>query len=106
MGIALHLPGPLQKTPETGPLPPQKFPKLKETDLGHLDAAVGLDAPQQIGASPRSQTMALGGIPHKADGVAHGSMITHVRILSPPGISFHVRRRHPPEGRRPLLCRA
>src|ERR1700678_560283 len=32
--------------------------------------------------------------------------VVHVKILSPPGNSFHVRCRHPPEGRRPLLHRA
>src|SRR6202167_4004801 len=154
MGVAFHLGRPLEKAPETGALPPQKFPEFKKTDLRHLDAAVGLDAPEQIGAPPRSQVMALGCVPEKAEAIAHGSIITtsgairlcagrvplpalkrtchpglvisnnardpgscirrgsrccqqtprslallgmtvhgevHVRILSPPGTSFHVR---------------
>src|SRR5271170_3604514 len=106
MSVALHLAGPFKKTPEAGALAPEKFPKLKETDLCHLDAAVCLDAPQQVGAPPRSEAMALGRVPEEAERMAHGSMITHVRILSPQGISFHVRCKRPPESRRPLLCRA
>jgi len=66
VGVTLHLPRPLQKTPETVALAPEKFPKLKKTDLRHLDAAIGLDAPEQVGAPPRGQAMALGGVPEKA----------------------------------------
>ena len=84
MGIALHLARPLKKTPETGAFPPQKLPKLKESDLRHLDAAVGLDAPQQVGAPPRSQAMAFGGVPEKAERVAHGLMIPTDGTLRPP----------------------
>ena len=53
--------------------PPQKLPEFKEADLRHLDAAVGLDPPQQVGAPPRSETMALGGIPEKAERMAHAT---------------------------------
>ena len=65
MGVALHLTRPLKKAPETGALPPQEFPKLKKADLRHLDAAIGLDAPKQIGTSPWSKAMAFGGVPQE-----------------------------------------
>ena len=76
MDVALHLTRPFKKAPEAGALPPQEFPKLKKSDLRHLDAAIGLDAPKQVGTSPRSQAMAFGGVPQKAERMAHGSMIT------------------------------
>ena len=95
MSIAIHLSRPLQKTPQAGALAPQKFPELKEANFRHLDAAVGLDAPQQIWTPPRGQAMAPGGVPQKAQGMAHaihdtsgrgGEYIrSHVKILSPPG---------------------
>src|SRR5258708_20881566 len=75
VGVTFHLGRPLQKTPQTGALAPQKFPKLNETDLRHLDAAVSLDPPQEIRTPPRSQTMAFGGVPHEAERIAHASMI-------------------------------
>jgi len=71
VGVAIHLSRPLQKSPQAGALAPEKFPKLKESDLRHLDAAVGLDPPEQIRTAPRSEAMAFGGVPEKAEGMAH-----------------------------------
>ena len=45
MNVMVHLAGPLQKAPQADALPPQKFPEFYKTDLRHLYAAVGLDAP-------------------------------------------------------------
>jgi len=81
VGVAIHLGRPLEKAPEAGALAPEKFPELKETDLRHFDAAVGLNAPQQVGAAPRGQAMAFGGIPQKAERVAHGDIINTRRGL-------------------------
>src|SRR5258708_37090381 len=76
MSVALHLARPLQKAPEAGALSPQEFPELKKTNLRHLDPAIRFDPPKQVWTSPRSQAMAPGGIPHKAERRAHGSIIT------------------------------
>jgi hypothetical protein len=75
MDIPLHLSRPLQEAPQFAALAPHEFPKFQETDLRHLHAGIGLDAPQQIGASPRGQAMALGGILQKAKLVAHAAII-------------------------------
>ncbi len=53
-------------------LPPGKLPELQKTDLRHLHAGVGLNAPEQIRTSPRSEMVALGGIPEETQNVAHG----------------------------------
>jgi hypothetical protein len=53
-------------------LPPQELPELQKSDLLHLYAAVGLNAPQEIGAAPRGEPMASGGIPHESQGAVHG----------------------------------
>ena len=57
-------------------LSPHKFPELQKPDLLHLDARVGLDPPKQIRTSPWSKAMAFGGVPHEADAVLHGQIIT------------------------------
>src|SRR5580698_1117610 len=46
MGVALHLDRPFQKAPQLSALAPHKLPEFQEADLLHLDAGVGLDAPQ------------------------------------------------------------
>jgi len=76
MDVALHLARPAQKSPQLPPLAPHELPELQKSDLGHFDAGVGFDPPQEIGTPPRSQVVALGGVPEKAQPVAHASMIT------------------------------
>ena len=63
VGAALHFRRPAKKTPQILPLSPQEFPKLQQPDLVHLDARIGLDAPQQIRAAPGPQVVSAGGIP-------------------------------------------
>src|SRR5919197_1377386 len=71
MRILLHLPRPFQKSPEMVALPPAEIPELEESDLRHLDAGVGLDAPEKIRTSPRSQAMAFRGVPQETKNMAH-----------------------------------
>src|SRR5271165_2939405 len=80
MDVAFHLAGPLQKAPQFHTLAPDEFPEFQETDLRHFYAGVGFDAPQQVGAPPRGQAMAFGGIPQKAELGAHGAIITTKRL--------------------------
>ena len=63
MREALHLSGPLQKTPEVMPFAPGEFPEFQKPDLRHLDAGVGLNAPEQIRTAPRCEMVALCRIP-------------------------------------------
>ena len=56
------------------PLAPHEFPEFHEADLLHLDARVGLDAPQKVWAAPGSQVMAASGVPEKAN-LLHGAII-------------------------------
>lgn len=49
------------------PLLPGELPKLAGGDLVRVPAPVGLDAPAQIGASPRRQAIASRGLPEEAD---------------------------------------
>jgi hypothetical protein len=75
-----HLASPAEETPEIVALPPHELPELQEADLLHLDAGIGLDTPEKIGAAPRSEAMSLGGVPEKADTVPHAGIInTKVR---------------------------
>ena len=62
-------------------LAPHEFPEFHEADLLHLDARVGLDAPQKVWAAPGSQVMAASGIPEKAN-LLHGAII-------PKGVAFY-----------------
>ena len=75
MRIALHFTGPAQESPEFVAFAPHELPELQETDLLHLDACIGLDTPEKIGAAPGSQAMAPSGIPEEADLVAHELII-------------------------------
>ena len=68
----VHFARPLQKTPQIAALSPEKFPEFNKPDLLHLKAAVGLNAPEQIRASPRRQTMAASRVPHEAKDGEHG----------------------------------
>ena len=72
MGIVLHFCRPLQKSPEIAPLPPRELPEFQKSDLLHLYAAIGLDAPEQVRTTPRSEMVALGGIPEEPNDIAHG----------------------------------
>jgi hypothetical protein len=71
-----HLAGPLQKAPQFVAFAPHELPEFQEADLLHLDARVGLDAPEKIWTPPRSQPVSFGGVPQKADLAAHGIMIS------------------------------
>jgi len=60
---------------------PHEFPEFQKTDLLHLDASVSFDAPEKIGASPWSKTVAFRRIPQKENLVAHKGMITTKDIV-------------------------
>jgi len=75
MGIVLHFCRPLQKSPEIAPLPPRELPEFQKSDLLHLYAAIGLDAPEQVRTAPRSQTVATCGIPEKSKHESHLSEV-------------------------------
>lgn len=75
MDITIHLGRPFQKAPEIVSLSPKECPKFQEADLLHLDACVGLDAPQQVGTAPGRDAMAAGGVPEEAK---HGP---HLRLV-------------------------
>lgn len=70
-----HLPSPAQEAPEIVALAPHEFPKFQKADLLHLDASVGLDAPEKIRTAPGREAMSLGGVPEKADTVPHAGII-------------------------------
>jgi hypothetical protein len=71
MDVAVYFPSPVQKPPEVVALMPHELPELQKTDLGHLDAAVGLDPPQEVRTAPGSEAMAARGIPQEAEHVSH-----------------------------------
>jgi hypothetical protein len=71
MRIVLHLGSPYQKSPQVDALPPQKLPELKEPNLLHFYAAVGLNAPKKIRAAPGREPVAASGVPHESQDVAH-----------------------------------
>ena len=52
-------------------LGPEKLPELEKTDLGHFDAGVGFDAPQQVGTAPRRDPVTTRAIPEKAQHLVH-----------------------------------
>lgn len=72
--VALHFSGPLQKTPQVVAFPPEEIPKLKEVDLLHFDAAIGLNPPQKIGTAPGRDAVAAGGVPDEAEHGEHLSL--------------------------------
>ncbi len=71
MDPAFHFAGPFQKAPQFAALAPYEFPEFQESNLRHLHARVGFNAPQKIGTSPRSEPMPLRRIPQKAELGAH-----------------------------------
>src|ERR1700749_443240 len=73
MDIPIHLPSPLQESPEVRALRPQKFPELQKPDLRHLDPGIGLDPPKQIGAPPRGNPVSPSRIPQKSYHPKHGT---------------------------------
>jgi hypothetical protein len=75
MDVVFHLAGPAKEAPEVMALTPHELPELEESDLLHLDASVGLDAPEEIGTAPGCETMSLGGVPEKAGAVPHAGII-------------------------------
>lgn len=75
MDPAFHLAGPLQKPPKFAAFAPHELPEFQESNLRHLHTRVSFDAPEQIGAAPRSKAMTFGGVPEEADLVAHASII-------------------------------
>ena len=76
----LHLARPFEEAPQVSPLVPEKLPKFHKADLLHLEAAVGLDSPQQVWAAPGSQAMPTSGVPQEAEDGQHGKMILGVRL--------------------------
>src|SRR5204863_9046365 len=84
--VVLHLGGPLQEAAQLLALRPDEGPEGEETDLVHLQAGVGLDAPAQIRTAPRSQPMASGRVPADAHDVPHGLSISPPRHRDPEGI--------------------
>src|ERR1700756_3812799 len=75
MDPAFHLARPLQKSAQLAAFAPHELPEFQEANLRHLDPGVGFNAPEQIGTAPRSKAMAFGGVPQKANLVAHASII-------------------------------
>ena len=71
MGVALHLAGPLQESPEMTAFPPDEFPELQKADLCHLDAGIRFDPPEKIRTAPRREAMATSCIPQEAERMAH-----------------------------------
>ncbi len=71
MDVAFHFRGPLEKAPEVGAFVPDKFPKHQKPNLLHADAAIGLNSPQEIGATPGCEAMAASGVPKKVEDVPH-----------------------------------
>lgn len=65
-GVGFHLAGPVDEAGEVAAFAPREGPKFEESDLLHFDAGVGFHAPEQIGAAPRGQVMALGRAPEEA----------------------------------------
>lgn len=76
LDVTLDFASPSQEAPQIVALSPHEFPELHESNLLHLYPGVGLDAPEKIGAAPRGEMMAFGGVPDEADGVAHAVIIT------------------------------
>lgn len=76
MDVAVHLSGPHQKSPKIVALAPHELPKFQKADLLHLDAGIGFDSPQEVGAAPGRETMAFSGIPEKTKPMAHADIIT------------------------------
>ena len=75
MNIAIHLTRPFQEPPQAVPLGPQEFPELQESDLGHLDAGEGLDAPKKVGTAPGRNPVAASGIPDEAQHLPHRHLV-------------------------------
>lgn len=71
----LHFTRPHEEAPQVAALAPEKFPELQESDLLHLQAAIGLNAPQQIRTPPRRQPMSACRVPRKAQYGEHKKMI-------------------------------
>src|ERR1700733_15487252 len=71
MDVVVHFRGPFEEAPEAHALPPDEFPELQESNLLHLHAAVGLDAPEQVRAAPRRKAVPAGGVPEKSQHI-HG----------------------------------
>ena len=48
-----------------------EFPELQESNLLHLDAAVGFDSPEKIRAAPGRKPVTAGRVPEEAEHVEH-----------------------------------
>jgi hypothetical protein len=83
MDVMVHLTSPLQESPQALALSPEKLPEFKEADLRHFDAGVGLDAPEQIGAAPRGNPVAAGGVPEEAQHLSHWNQYSAVGVQGP-----------------------
>ena len=73
MHEVLHLARPFEKTPQVAALAPEELPKFQEANLLHFQTAVGLNAPQQVWAAPRRQTVTTSGVPQEAGDGEHGN---------------------------------
>src|SRR5262249_41882902 len=69
--VVVHLAGPLQESPQAVAFGPQKLPEFEEADLGHLNAGVRFDAPEQVGATPGGDPVAASRIPEEAQHLSH-----------------------------------
>ena len=72
MDVAVHFGGPFEEAPEVGALAPDELPELEEADLLHFDAAVGFDAPEQVGTAPGGEAVSASRVPEEAKDVPHG----------------------------------
>ena len=71
----LHLTRPPQKAPQIRAFPPGEFPEFEETNLGHFDARIRFNAPQQVRAAPRGEVVALGGVPEEPQDLTHSAAL-------------------------------
>src|SRR5947209_4405970 len=69
--VVLHFGCPLQEAHQLLAFAEHESPEFQEAYLIHLEAAVGLHAPAQIGAAPRSQMVSARGIPQESKHMPH-----------------------------------
>jgi len=72
MNVAFDFTSPFQESPKIAALLPHEFPKLEESDLLHLDAAVSFYPPEKVRAAPWGEPVSASCVPDESHDVAHG----------------------------------
>ena len=72
MDVMINFGSPSQEAPKIAPFLPHENPESHKADLLHFHAAVSLNAPQKIWASPRRETVPARSVPEEAEHLAHG----------------------------------